>query len=132
MAGHLCDLPWRECSVPKQWRWDVYGCDETGGRCGWTMEHGRGVWRLRWRRISGFDGDGLCGFSFERFAGLWKSAELQIPRIGCAVRTAWIEGRGGFAVPQQWRRNVYGSVEERGLERSGGILRIERDFFGFQ
>src|SRR6267154_1652737 len=132
MAGHLCDLPWRECSVPEQRRRDVYGCDETGWGCGRTMEHGRGVWRLRWRRISGFDGDELRGFSFERFAGIWKGAELQIPRPGCAVRAARVEGRGGFAVSQQWGRNVYGNVEERGCERSGGILRIEREFFELQ
>src|SRR5205823_3337494 len=69
---------------------------------------------------------------FERFAGIWKGAELQISRAGCAVRPEGIEGRGGFAFPQQWRRNVYGSVEKRGRERSGGVLRIERDFFGFQ
>src|SRR5882672_4184705 len=101
MAGHLCDVSGRKCFVPEQRRWDVYGRDDAGWRCGWTMEHGRGVWRLRWRRISGFDGDELRGFSFGRFAGIWKGAELQIPRVGCAVRTARIEGRGGFAVSQQ-------------------------------
>src|SRR5437764_7884145 len=101
MAGYLCDVPRRKCFVPEQRRRDVYGCDEAGGRGGWKMEHGRGVWRLRWRRICGFDGDELCGFSFERFAGIWESAELQIPRIGCAVRAERIEGRGGFGVSQQ-------------------------------
>src|SRR5256885_9612473 len=132
MAGYLRDVPGRKCFVPEQWRWNVHRRDETGWGRGWKMEHRRGVWRLRWRRIFRFDGDERRGFSFERFAGLWNSAELQMPRIGRAVWAARIEGRGGFAVSQQWGRNVYGSVEERGSERSRWLLRFERDFLGLQ